>query len=79
LEEDGISLEGRRLLDLGCGDGIISLGLATRTSASSVIGLDLQAVDTTFLARTAAAHGVTVEHPNLMFGTSSETKIGLPD
>ncbi len=79
LAADGIGLGGRRVLDLGCGDGIISLGLATRTPAQSVIGLDLQPVDTQFLRRMAAEHGVAMDHPHLSFGISSELDLGLPD
>jgi SAM-dependent methyltransferase len=76
---DGLSLEGKRVLDLGCGDGIIALGLASRTAADSVTGLDLQPVDREFLADVAAAHGVSVEQPHLQFGVSHAANLGIPD
>ena len=75
---DGVSLEGRRLLDLGCGDGIFALGLASRTGADSVIGLDLEPVDREFLADKAAEHGVSTELPRLSFGVSQPTDLGIP-
>jgi ubiquinone/menaquinone biosynthesis C-methylase UbiE len=79
LAGDGLSLEGKRVLDLGCGDGIIALGLASRTSADSVLGLDLRQVDEEFLADLAVTHGVRVEQPHLEFGVSQATKLGIPD
>jgi ubiquinone/menaquinone biosynthesis C-methylase UbiE len=79
LAGDGLSLEGRRLLDLGCGDGILALGLASRTPAASVLGLDLQPVDSEFLARKALENGVSVDEPRLTFGTSQATCLGIAD
>jgi ubiquinone/menaquinone biosynthesis C-methylase UbiE len=79
LEGDGLSLEGRRVLDLGCGDGILALGLASRTEAAAVLGLDVQPVDVAFLAEQAAANGVSEKHPRLTFGVSRELDLGLPN
>ena len=79
LGGDGIRLEGRRVLDLGCGDGIMALGLAIKTGATSVLGLDLQPVDLVYLAQQATTHGVEPTHPRLSFGVSGETDLGVPD
>lgn len=79
LAGDGLSLDGRRVLDLGCGDGILALGLATRTQAAAVLGLDLQPVDVAFLADKAAENGVSESHPRLTFGVSRDLDLGLPD
>jgi ubiquinone/menaquinone biosynthesis C-methylase UbiE len=79
LAGDGLGLMGLRVLDLGCGDGILSLGLATRTEALSVLGLDLQPVDLQFLANIAGDHGVPIDHPQLTFAVSRETDLGIPD
>lgn len=79
LAGDGLTLDGLRVLDLGCGDGIISLGLATRTRARTVTGFDLEPVDMEFLAQQAAEHGVTVNEPRLTFGVSEPTLLSLPD
>jgi SAM-dependent methyltransferase len=58
LAGDGLSLEGRKVLDLGCGDGIISLGMLRQLRPSSVLGVDLVPVDPPFLNRMAAENGV---------------------
>lgn len=79
LGGDGLQLDGQRVLDLGCGDGILALGLATRLPVDSVIGLDLQPVDMEFLAKMATQHGVSVDQPRLRFGVSQEADLGLPD
>jgi ubiquinone/menaquinone biosynthesis C-methylase UbiE len=79
LAGDGLSLEGLRLLDLGCGDGILALGLASRTPAASVVALDLEPVDREFLEKKAAEHGVSADHPRLTFGVSKDMDLGLPD
>jgi SAM-dependent methyltransferase len=79
LAGDGLSLDGRRVLDLGCGDGIISLGLASRTSVDSVVGLDLEPVDLDFLADKAAKHGVAIDQPRLTFGVTQNTRLALED
>lgn len=79
LAGDGLSLDGRRVLDLGCGDGIISLGLAARTKASAIMGFDLEPIDTEFLAGIAAEHGVGVDEPRLTFGVSEPNRLPVPD
>jgi len=79
LEGDGLSLDGRRVLDLGCGDGILTTGLAARTPALSVVGLDLHPVDTAFLAAIAAEHGVSLDQSRPTFGVSQLSGLGLPD
>jgi ubiquinone/menaquinone biosynthesis C-methylase UbiE len=79
LGGDGLSLDGRRVLDLGCGDGILTTGLAARTKAQSVVGLDLHPVDTEFLRAQAAEHGVSLDRSRPTFGVSQLADLGLPD
>jgi cyclopropane fatty-acyl-phospholipid synthase-like methyltransferase len=79
LGGDGLSLDGQRVLDLGCGDGILAAGLATRTQAQSVIGLDLQPVDTEFLATKAEENGVYLDTSRLTFAVSQLGDLGIPD
>lgn len=79
LAGDGLSLDGRRVVDVGCGDGIIALGLAARTNATMVRGLDLEPVDAEFLSAIAAEHGVGVDEPRLTFGVSEPNRLPVPD
>lgn len=57
LEPEGVSVAGCEVLDIGCGDGIISLGLLRRAHAARVVGCDLFEVDRPFLAETCIEHG----------------------
>jgi ubiquinone/menaquinone biosynthesis C-methylase UbiE len=70
LDGDGLTLDGRTVLDVGCGDGIISLGIAHRTGAAKVLGLDLQPVDLQFLERQAKANHVEPASSKLTFQLS---------
>ncbi len=72
---DGISLAGKRVADVGCGDGITDLGLATKARPRSLVGFDVVATDVEALRAQAAGFGVELPD-NLSFVTSSET--GLP-
>jgi ubiquinone/menaquinone biosynthesis C-methylase UbiE len=79
LHGDGLTLEGRTVLDVGCGDGIISLGLAQRTGAAKVLGLDLQPVDLQFLEREAKANDVDPASPKLEFQLSDPASLPVAD
>lgn len=83
LGGDGISLEGRRVADIGCGDGIIDLGLALKGRPRELIGYDLVDVDTDALlaaARAAGAAGVADGLPEgLRFERSQPVSIPAPD
>ena len=57
LRPEGIEVSGSELLDLGCGDGIISLGLLRRARAARVVGCDLFEVDQAFLTEKCIEHG----------------------
>ncbi|MCX6386206.1 MAG: methyltransferase domain-containing protein [Solirubrobacterales bacterium] len=46
LEASGITMAGKSVADIGCGDGIIDLGLAVKGKPASLIGFDLNPVDT---------------------------------
>lgn len=76
---DGISLKGLTLLDVGCGDGILSLGLLEKTGADRVIGVDLVDVDRDELKSIAARNGIS-EIPTeerLQFNRSTPSSIPL--
>lgn len=57
LGGDGISLAGRRVADVGCGDGLIDLGLARAADPALLVGFDAVATDTDLLAAVAAENG----------------------
>jgi SAM-dependent methyltransferase len=79
LGGDGISLEGRRVADVGCGDGIIDLGLALKGRPDELVGFDLIDVDTEGLQRAAVAAGVTEELPPcLRFERSEPVTLPAP-
>jgi SAM-dependent methyltransferase len=80
LGGDGISLEGRRIADIGCGDGIIDLGIALKGRPSEVVGYDLLGVDTDALVRAARAANVADAMPEcLRFERSQPAAIPAPD
>jgi ubiquinone/menaquinone biosynthesis C-methylase UbiE len=79
LEGDGLSLSGCSVLDIGCGDGIIAFGLASRTRAEHVTGIDLEPVDSEFLASMARQHGANWPCPNLTFAVATEEVFPVPD
>jgi SAM-dependent methyltransferase len=54
---DGIAFEGKAVGDIGCGDGIIDLGLAHRGRPRTLVGFDLLSVDREGLAQEARRHG----------------------
>jgi SAM-dependent methyltransferase len=80
LGGDGITLEGRRVADIGCGDGIIDLGLTLKGRPSELVGFDLMEVDTDALLASARAAGVTDGLPQeLRFERSDPVSIPAPD
>ncbi len=77
---DEISLRGRRVADIGCGDGIIDLGIALRAEPERLVGFDVSSTDTAELTRMAAERaGVTQLPANLFFATSGERTIPAED
>lgn len=79
VEGDGLSLVGRRVLDVGCGDGIISLGIASRVGVREVTGLDLEPTDLDFLSNMAGQHGIPWPCSNLSFEVSTNDTFPVPD
>lgn len=79
LGGDGISLEGKRVADVGCGDGITDLGLALRAKPASIVGFDVVPTDTATLREQAGACDVQELPDNLSFVTCGETGLPAPD
>lgn len=80
LSGDFISLAGKRVADIGCGDGIIDLGLAARTSPASLVGFDIRPVDPGLLSELAEENGVPSQLPRaLQFRTCSPQRLPAAD
>jgi ubiquinone/menaquinone biosynthesis C-methylase UbiE len=80
LGDDGRALEGLTVADLGCGDGIIDLGLAIKGRPSKFVGYDVRPPDVDALRRAAQAGGVAEDLPeNLSFGRSEVDGLPAPD
>jgi SAM-dependent methyltransferase len=80
LAGDGLRLEGKRVADLGTGDGIIALGLHDLARPASLVGFDLEPVDERALVEAAREHGVATEFPpGLRFEQSFVDRIPAPD
>ena len=72
LADAGLRIEDRLVADVGCGDGIIDLGLVTKGRPRKVVGYDLRATDVDALRRAAVAAGVLDELPDRLSFTVSE-------
>lgn len=63
LAGDGISMAGSRVADVGCGDGIIDLGVAHKAEPARLVGFDVVPTDAGWLLDRARAEGVCEELP----------------
>jgi len=80
LAGDGISMRGSSVADVGCGDGIIDLGLAHRAEPASLVGFDIVPTDAAALAERARAEGVGDELPaGLTFRTCEPRSLPAED
>jgi ubiquinone/menaquinone biosynthesis C-methylase UbiE len=66
---------GMRLLDVGCGPGSITRGLAQRLAPGEVVGLDLSRETLAAARADAAARGLT----NLTYAEGSVYELPFPD
>ncbi len=55
IEADDLSLEGKAVADIGCGDGIIDLGVFHKAKPEKLIGYDILKTDLKALERTVEA------------------------
>lgn len=79
LAADGFSLEGKRVADIGCGEGTISLGLSHRADIAQLDGYDLRPGSRTRLAELANMAGARDDVPGcLNFHESGPTAIPAP-
>ena len=76
LAHTGVTLDGKRVADVGCGDGFIDLGLAHRVPLERLTGFDVNPVDTGHLLRVAGEAGVATEiPPNVEFVVSEPQRV----
>ena len=79
LEGTNLSLTGARVLDVGCGDGFIDLGVIQKFKPSLLVGTDLFAVDLEDLEKLSLEH-LKKPLPNcLKFSECTETTLPFPD
>lgn len=68
LGDEGIDLRGLRVADIGCGDGIMDLGVVQQASPGLLVGFDIDPVDVAGLVARARERGVATDLPqNLRF------------
>ena len=75
LGGDGISMAGADVADIGCGDGIIDLGLALKARPRSMVGFDIVPADTEWLLRRAREEGVADELPESLEFRTCEPRV----
>lgn len=76
LAEDGLSLAGKSVADIGCGDGVMSLGLLRESQAARVVGYDINPVDRGHLQNVLRANQASDDlPPGLAFAQSGPWEI----
>ena len=74
------TLTGRDVADVGCGDGIIDLGVFRRTSPRELVGFDRVPVDSELLSSLAEANGEPPDLPDaLKFRTAPAEQLDAED
>jgi SAM-dependent methyltransferase len=80
LEGAGVTLRDRRVVDVGCGDGLIDLGLIIRSEPAELIGVDIVPTDTNELADLARRFLGLDELPaGLRFAQSDPESLPIED
>lgn len=80
LGDEGIDLRGAVLADIGCGDGVMDLGLAHKAAPELLVGFDIAPVDTAGLLARARERGLTDRLPaNLRFETCGADRLPAGD
>jgi SAM-dependent methyltransferase len=80
LGGDFITLTGRSVADIGCGDGIIDLGVAHKCLPARLIGFDTKPTDRNWLLEVAREQEVAEELPGcLEFVTCHKDRIPAED
>jgi ubiquinone/menaquinone biosynthesis C-methylase UbiE len=80
FDAEGLSLSGRTVADVGCGDGIMDLGLFDKTRPATLTGFDLNPTDTDYLYGRAREESVdTTPREGLSFARSDVGRLPAED
>jgi SAM-dependent methyltransferase len=80
LGGDGLSLAGKEVADIGCGDGFTDLGIAQRLGVHRLVGFDIAAVNEAhLLAKAQELVGLDVLPPSLEFVQCGERSLPAAD
>jgi ubiquinone/menaquinone biosynthesis C-methylase UbiE len=75
-----MALDGRKIADIGCGDGIMALGVSHQARPAQLIGFDINLTDSEYLLGRARAEGVAAGLPaGLEFRQSTPLSTPAPD
>lgn len=66
LAGDGLSMKGKDVADVGCGDGIIDLGVVQKAKPQSMVGFDILPTDTAWLLNRAREEEVAKTLPKTL-------------
>jgi SAM-dependent methyltransferase len=76
----GLTLEGRTVADVGCGDGIMAMGVVDHAAPARLVGFDVNPVDVAKLHESARRYRGTAELPAaLAFEVSAPTRLPASD
>jgi SAM-dependent methyltransferase len=79
LKGTSVSISGSRVLDVGCGDGFIDLGIIKKFRPTLLVGTDIFETDIEEL-RNLSTHHLGVDLPEqLKFSKCTETSLPFPD
>ncbi len=77
---EGLSLTDKTVADVGCGDGIMDLGVLHKTRPRELVGFDLNPTNTEYLARRAREESVSdTNWDGLRFEGSEPGSVPAPD
>jgi ubiquinone/menaquinone biosynthesis C-methylase UbiE len=80
LAHGGVDMKGKRVADVGSGDGIIDLALVLKAAPAELVGFDLAPADTAKLLDDARREGVAAQlPPELRFEVSHPTSLPAED
>ena len=80
LGGDGITLADHVVADIGCGDGLITLGIHDAARPARIVGFDVEPMDPHALAAVAREHGLEEPCPSTFeFRQSTATRLPADD